>query len=422
MALNETTIVSKEKKRKGTRIVKKVKKNSGKIQKRGISKKNKEEKEKLDALYKLEIQNSKKRKYNKHKGGHAVNGERYDDSSSVDSDFLNSEYDDIKEISKQVKEQVNLYKLLLRTRILTQKCLCLSNKLPLLSFVSCNELVLNNHHNNICDDDNFNGNSDRSLNEVQNIEKKLKDDIGELLTVLHNFLKEYFIKVNIPVNEKLCNELNVICDEEDKSYYENRKKLYDEDTTESEKKLFSVIDTWFTYSKKMCLNFFDIMHKITKISSIKSLKTYEQPISSQVNQVMFDLPSIIENAYPQTINYNIIGEKLYTLLHSDGLDFNVNKFIYDDEVYYKKFLLNAIQNLKDNQEDSELLKSQREIYKIKKKYKQTVNKGKILSFEPIPQLVNFMLPEPNDGKTESAYDYMDNPEFVNVLLSSLFQD
>ncbi|KYN93225.1 hypothetical protein PRSY57_0017100, partial [Plasmodium reichenowi] len=50
------------------------------------------------------------------------------------------------------------------------------------------------------------------------------------------------------------------------------------------------------------------------------------------------------------------------------------------------------------------------------------NKGKVLSNEPIPKLVNFMLPEPRDTKNDSAYEYMDNPDFINVLLSSLFQE
>ncbi|CRH03660.1 conserved Plasmodium protein, unknown function [Plasmodium relictum] len=399
MDLKENSLKKKKKKLINIRN----NKNNSKKSKKGVLTKNKYEKKKLDELYKLEIENFKKRKNQKH------------EKLNENLDLINDDYDDIKEISKQVNDQINLYKVLLRTRILTQKALSLSNKLPLLPFVSLKEKILDN--NNLSND------IRNSLNETKCNEEKLKNDIGELLTILHNYLKKYFLKCNVPINEDLFNEVNIIYDEEDKSFYENRRNLYNEDTTKSEKKLFSIIDTWFLYSKKMCLNFFDIMHKITKMSSIKSLKTYEQSISSQINQVMFELPSLIENSYPETLNYEIIGKKLYELLYKDKRNFNLNKYIYDDEIYYKKFLMNAIQILKHNQEDSELLKSQKEIYKIKKKYNNNnVNRGKILSFEPIPKLVNFMLPEPRDLKNENLCEYTDNPELVNVLLSSLFQD
>ncbi|CAD2099589.1 hypothetical protein YYG_03818 [Plasmodium vinckei petteri] len=416
-------------------IIKKTKKNANnkkqgkKKKKKSFSTKGNDEKNKLNELYKLELKNNKKHKSNKYDS---------DEDSSDSLGFLN-EYDDINEISKQVAEQVSLYKLLLRTRILTQKVLSLSNKLPLLPFVSCSEQILNqdgdehneennengenNHSNENVENNNSSENYKNTLKEIQSSEQQIKDGIGELLSTLHFFLKKYFIKKNITVNENADNQLNIICDEEDEEYYEKRKKLYDQNTTENEKKLFLTIDTWFKYSKKSCLNFFDIMHKITKISSIASLKTYEQPISSQINQVMFDLPSIIESAYPQVLSYNVIGEKIYEKLYSDNADFNLNKHIYDDEIYYKKFLLNAIENLKDNQNNNELLKSQKSIYKIKKKYNNDkADKGKIKSFDVIPKLANFMLPESRDINIESHYDYMDNPELVNVLLSSLFQD
>ncbi|CRG95977.1 conserved Plasmodium protein, unknown function [Plasmodium gallinaceum] len=394
---------SSKKKKKKNILNKKSSKINNKQSKKGLLKKNKYEKDKLGELYKLEIENFKKEKDQKN------------EKLTENLELINDDYDNIKEISKKVNDQINLYKVLLRTRILSQKVLSLSNKLPLLSFVSLKDKMLDN--------DNLSKDIRNSLNEVKCNEEKLKDDIGDLLTILHNFLKKYFLKCDIQINENLFNELNIINDEEDKLFYENRRKLYNEDTTKNEKKLFSIIDTWFLYSKKMCLNFFDIMHKITKISSTKSLKTYEQSISSQINQVMFELPSLIENSYPEALNYEIVGKKLYELLYKDERNFNLNKHIYDDEIYYKKFLLNAIQILKNNQEDSELLKSQREIYKIKKKYdNNNVNRGKILSYEPIPKLVNFMLPEPPDWKNESLYEYVNNPELINVLLSSLFQD
>ncbi|SCN58840.1 conserved Plasmodium protein, unknown function [Plasmodium chabaudi adami] len=400
-SLKQFQIIKKTKKKANSKIQGKKKK------KKSFSTKGNDEKNKLNELYKLELKNNKKHKSNKYDS---------DDNSSDSLGFLN-EYDDINEISKQVAEQVSLYKLLLRTRILTQKVLSLSNKLPLLPFVSCSELILNQDSNE------HNENVENTLKEIQSSEQQIKDDIGELLSTLHFFLKKYFIKKNIAIDENADNQLNIICDEEDEEYYEKRKQLYDQNTTENEKKLFLTIDTWFKHSKKSCLNFFDIMHKITKISSIASLKTYEQPISSQINQVMFDLPSIIESAYPQVLSYNVIGEKIYEKLYSDNADFNLNKYIYDDEIYYKKFLLNAIENLKDNQNDNELLKSQKSIYKIKKKYNNDkADKGKIKSFDVIPKLANFMLPESRDINVESHYDYMDNPELVNVLLSSLFQD
>ncbi|CAI7722670.1 AATF domain-containing protein, putative [Plasmodium vivax] len=419
---------SKKKKKLGS--AKKVKKNNGaKLKKGSLLKKkkkkreNKKEKDKLDELYKLEIKNYKKKGRGRKK--HHAGSEQEVDSSDDNSDLLNNDYSDVEEIANQVKEQVSLYKFLLRTRILTQKVLCLSNKLPLLPFVAYNEKLADKEKKNKNGDVESAKNCTNvndSLSDVQLDEEKLKNDIGELLTVLHNLLKNKFIKVDIPVNKNAYNEVNIICDEEDKPFFENRTKLYEQHTTESEKKLFSLIDTWFKYSKKMCLNFFDIMHKVTKISSVKSLKTYEQPISSQISQVMFDLPALIQSSCPQTINYHVVGKELYERLYGDDSNFSLNQYIYDDEAYYKKFLLNAIQNLKDNQEDSELLKSQREIYKIKKKYESKhVNKGKITSFDPIPKLVNFMLPEPRDSRIESTYDYMDNPELVDVLLSSLFQ-
>ncbi|VWU48136.1 conserved protein, unknown function [Hepatocystis sp. ex Piliocolobus tephrosceles] len=425
--------------------------------KKSISKKLSVEKKKLDDLYKLEIKNYKKSKYTKND-----NNEGYDSSSSNSTSYsdelLNNDYDDIKKISKLVQEHVQLYKFLLRTRILTQKLLCLSNKLPLLPFVSFNELLVNKKYDedldgNNSNSDNSNGdnsngdnsngdnsngdnsNGDNSngdninnekvspSNEIQYNEENVKNSMSELLCILHNLLKNYFIKSNITVNEKAYDEINIICDEDDKEYYEKRKQSYFQDTTDNEKKLFSLIDTWFRYSKNMCLNYFDIMHKITKMSSIKSLKTYEQPISTQINQVMFDLPTLIENAHPQKINHNIIGKELYELLYADNENFNLNQFIYNDEVYYKKFLINAIKNLQDNQEDNELIKSQKEFFKIKKKYtKDIVPKGKVTSFEPIPKLINFMLPEPRSNKDDNPYEYVDNPEMIDVLLSSLFQD
>ncbi|ANQ06621.1 Uncharacterized protein PCOAH_00006560 [Plasmodium coatneyi] len=429
MALEQNS-ASKKKKKLGSS--KKVKKNNGaklkkgsllKRKKKNNNKNDDKKKDKLDELYKLEIKNYKKK--GKKRKKHYDGSEQEVDSSDDNSDLLNNDYSDIEEIANQVKEQVSLYKFLLRTRILTQKVLCLSNKMPLLPFVAYNEKLAEKekkNENEVLESAENCTNVNDSLNDVQLNEEKLKNDIGELLTVLHNLLKNKFLKVDIPVNKDAYNEVNIICDEDDKPFFENRTKLYEQDTTESEKKLFSVIDTWFKYSKKMCLNFFDIMHKITKISSVKSLKTYEQPISSQISQVMFDLPSLIQSSCPQAINYHVVGKGLYDRLYGDESNFSLNQYIYDDEVYYKKFLLNAIQNLKDNQEDSELLKSQRQIYKIKKKYESKhVNKGKIISFDPIPKLVNFMLPEPRDSRIESTYDYMDNPELVEVLLSSLFQ-
>ncbi|EUT82907.1 hypothetical protein PFAG_03656 [Plasmodium falciparum Santa Lucia] len=381
--------------------------------KKGLSKKKKknDEKTKLDELYKLEIKN--------YKNGKKYNNDDDDDNNNIsdDSDLLNNDYDDIKEISKQVNEQIKLYKHLLRIRILTQKVLTLSNQLPLLSFVTFNNNIT--HKDHVQNNDNDSNLS--ILNNIHQNEEQVKEQITNVLIILHTFLKKYFIKRNIHINENKINDIDIICDEDDKEFFQNRRKLYFEHSTQSEQKLFSLIDTWFTYSKNMCLNFFDIIHKITKLSSIKSIKTYEQPISSQINQVMFELPSIIEKSYPQNISYDIIGKDLYDYLYNDK-HFNLNKHIYDDEAYYKKFLLNAIQNLKDNQEDSELLKSQRQIYKIKKKYNKKENKGKVLSNEPIPKLVNFMLPEPRDTKNDSAYEYMDNPDFINVLLSSLFQE
>ncbi|SOV16166.1 conserved Plasmodium protein, unknown function [Plasmodium gaboni] len=409
MESDEENVTSIKKIKKNKKPKLKIKKDKTE-KKKGLSKKKKkkkDEKTKLDELYKLEIKNYK-------------NGKKYnDDDSNIsdDSDLLNNDYDDIKEISKQVNEQIKLYKHLLRIRILTQKVLTLSNKLPLLSFVTFNnnithsDHIQNNHNNSILS----------LLNNIQENEEEVKEQITKVLIILHTFLKKYFIKKNIPINENKINDIDIICDEDDKEFFQNRRNIYIEHSTQSEQKLFSLIDTWFTYSKNMCLNFFDIIHKITKLSSIKTIKTYEQPISSQINQVMFELPSIIEKSYPQNISYDIIGKDLYDYLNNDK-EFNLNKYIYDDEAYYKKFLLNAIQNLKDNQEDSELLKSQRQIYKIKKKYNKKENKGKVLSNEPIPKLVNFMLPEPSDNKIDNTYEYMENPDFINVLLSSLFQE
>ncbi|ETW56303.1 hypothetical protein PFUGPA_01727 [Plasmodium falciparum Palo Alto/Uganda] len=335
--------------------------------KKGLSKKKKknDEKTKLDELYKLEIKN--------YKNGKKYNNDDDDDNNNIsdDSDLLNNDYDDIKEISKQVNEQIKLYKHLLRIRILTQKVLTLSNQLPLLSFVTFNNNII--HKDHVQNNDNDSNLS--ILNNIHQNEEQVKEQITNVLIILHTFLKKYFIKRNIHINENKINDIDIICDEDDKEFFQNRRKLYFEHSTQSEQKLFSLIDTWFTYSKNMCLNFFDIIHKITKLSSIKSIKTYEQPISSQINQVMFELPSIIEKSYPQNISYDIIGKDLYDYLYNDK-HFNLNKHIYDDEAYYKKFLLNAIQNLKDNQ----------------------------------------------DTKNDSAYEYMDNPDFINVLLSSLFQE
>ncbi|SOV23577.1 conserved Plasmodium protein, unknown function [Plasmodium sp. DRC-Itaito] len=414
MESDEENVTSIKKIKKNKKLKLKIKKDKTE-KKKGLSKKKKkkkDEKTKLDELYKLEIKN--------YKNGKKLKGKKYNNDGnnvSDDSDLLNNDYDDIKEISKQVNEQIKLYKHLLRIRILTQKVLTLSNKLPLLSFVTFNnnithsDHIQNNHNNNILS----------LLNNIQENEEEVKEQITKVLIILHTFLKKYFIKKNIPINENKINDIDIICDEDDKEFFQNRRNIYIEHSTQSEQKLFSLIDTWFTYSKNMCLNFFDIIHKITKLSSIKTIKTYEQPISSQINQVMFELPSIIEKSYPQNISYDIIGKDLYDYLNNDK-EFNLNKYIYDDEAYYKKFLLNAIQNLKDNQEDSELLKSQRQIYKIKKKYNKKENKGKVLSNEPIPKLVNFMLPEPKDNKIDNTYEYMENPDFINVLLSSLFQE
>ncbi|SPJ11241.1 conserved Plasmodium protein, unknown function [Plasmodium sp. DRC-Itaito] len=409
---------------KNVRSVKKIKKSKlhklnikkDKTQKKkGLLKKKKrnDEKTKLDELYKLEIKNYKNGKTKKRKEYNDYG----DNNISDHSDLLNNDYDDINEISKKVNEQIKLYKHLLRIRILTQKVLTLSNKLPLLSFVTFNNNITHNDHIQ----NNHNNSNLSLLNNIQQNEEQVKEQITKVLIILHTFLKKYFLKRNILINENKINDIDIICDEDDKEFFQNRRKLYLEHSTQSEQKLFSLIDTWFTYSKYMCLNFFDIIHKITKLSSIKSIKTYEQPISSQINQVMFELPSIIEKSYPQNISYDIIGKDLYDYLYHDK-PFNLNKYIYDDEAYYKKFLLNAIQNLKDNQEDSELLKSQRQIYKIKKKYNKKENRGKVQSNEPIPKLVNFMLPEPRDNKSDSTYEYMDNPDFINVLLSSLFQE
>ncbi|SOV16458.1 conserved Plasmodium protein, unknown function [Plasmodium sp. gorilla clade G2] len=405
------TSIKKIKKNKKPKL--KIKKDKTE-KKKGLSKKKKkkDEKTKLDELYKLEIKN--------YKNGKKLKGKKYNDDDnniSDDSDLLNNDYDDIKEISKQVNEQIKLYKHLLRIRILTQKVLTLSNKLPLLSFVTFNNNITHNDHIQ----NNHNNSILSLLNNIQENEEEVKEQITKVLIILHTFLKKYFLKRNIPINENKINDIDIICDEDDKEFFQNRRNIYIQHSTHSEQKLFSLIDTWFTYSKNMCLNFFDIIHKITKLSSIKTIKTYEQPISSQINQVMFELPSIIEKSYPQNISYDIIGKDLYDYLNNDK-EFNLNKYIYDDEAYYKKFLLNAIQNLKDNQEDSELLKSQRQIYKIKKKYNKKENKGKVLSNEPIPKLVNFMLPEPRDNKIDNNYEYMDNPDFINVLLSSLFQE
>ncbi|SOV79119.1 conserved Plasmodium protein, unknown function [Plasmodium sp. gorilla clade G3] len=419
MESDEKNVTSVKKIKKSKLLKLKIKKDKTQ-KKKGLPKKKKrnDEKKKLDELYKLEIknyQNGKKKK------GKTYNDDD-DNNNSDDSDLLNYDYDDIKEISKQVNEQIKLYKHLLRIRILTQKVLTLSNKLPLLSFVTFNNNIThsehkqNNHNNN-----NNKNNSLFILNNIQQNEEQVKEQITKVLIILHTYLKKYFLKRNILINENKINDIDIICDEDDKEFFQNRRKLYFEHSTQSEQKLFSLIDTWFTYSKNMCLNFFDIIHKITKFSSIKSIKTYEQPISSQINQVMFQLPSIIEKASPQNISFDIIGKDLYDYLYNEK-SFNLNKYIYDDEAYYKKFLLNAIQNLKDNQEDSELLKSQRQIYKIKKKYNKKENKGKVLSNEPIPKLVNFMLPETRDTKSDNTYEYMDNTDFINVLLSSLFQE
>ncbi|ETW35609.1 hypothetical protein PFTANZ_03663 [Plasmodium falciparum Tanzania (2000708)] len=356
--------------------------------KKGLSKKKKknDEKTKLDELYKLEIKN--------YKNGKKYNNNDDDDNNNIsdDSDLLNNDYDDIKEISKQVNEQIKLYKHLLRIRILTQKVLTLSNQLPLLSFVTFNNNIT--HKDHVQNNDNDSNLS--ILNNIHQNEEQVKEQITNVLIILHTFLKKYFIKRNIHINENKINDIDIICDEDDKEFFQNRRKLYFEHSTQSEQKLFSLIDTWFTYSKNMCLNFFDIIHKITKLSSIKSIKTYEQPISSQINQVMFELPSIIEKSYPQNISYDIIGKDLYDYLYNDK-HFNLNKHIYDDEFNIHIYIFFCIDNKKEN-------------------------KGKVLSNEPIPKLVNFMLPEPRDTKNDSAYEYMDNPDFINVLLSSLFQE
>ncbi|KOB63081.1 hypothetical protein PFHG_04863 [Plasmodium falciparum HB3] len=344
--------------------------------KKGLSKKKKknDEKTKLDELYKLEIKN--------YKNGKKYNNDDDDDNNNIsdDSDLLNNDYDDIKEISKQVNEQIKLYKHLLRIRILTQKVLTLSNQLPLLSFVTFNNNIT--HKDHVQNNDNDSNLS--ILNNIHQNEEQVKEQITNVLIILHTFLKKYFIKRNIHINENKINDIDIICDEDDKEFFQNRRKLYFEHSTQSEQKLFSLIDTWFTYSKNMCLNFFDIIHKITKLSSIKSIKTYEQPISSQINQVMFELPSIIEKSYPQNISYDIIGKDLYDYLYNDK-HFNLNKHIYDDEVKRRHM----------------------------KNYNKKENKGKVLSNEPIPKLVNFMLPEPRDTKNDSAYEYMDNPDFIN---------
>lgn len=377
-----------------------LKKTKKKNFKSGGSSKSKKEEEKLKQFYKLELAASKNGK----------NGKRKKASGNLD--LLNDDYENIKEISELVKEQVKINKCLLRTRILLQKVLVLANSLPLLPFVTFSDQMLQN----------------KSLKEsVKNVlyqvkinEEKIKNDAAHLLITLHDLLKMHFLKCDIPINEKETDRIDVIYDEEDKSFYENRRKLYNQNTTINEKKLFSVIDTWLPYSKKMCLNFFDIMHKITKISSVKTLKTYEQSISAQVSQAMLDLPSTLENSFRKKLSQKVIGEKFYELLSKEKNAFPIHKYVYDEEMYYKKFLISAIQILKENQEDAELLKSERNTYKIKKHDAKHKNRRSV-SFDPIPKLINYMEPEGQDLTRESAYDYLDNPGFVDVILSSLFQ-
>lgn len=378
----------------------KLKKSKNKNSKVEKSSKSKKEEEKLKLFYKLELAAFKNRK------------DTIKKKASGNLDLLNDDYESIKEISELVKEQVKINKCLLRTRILLQKVLVLANRLPLLPFVTFSDQMVKNRS--------LKESVKNELYQVKINEEKIKNDAAQLLITLHDLLKIHFLKCDIPVNEKETDRIDVIYDEEDKSFYENRRKLYNHNTTINEKKLFSVIDTWLPYSKKMCLNFFDIMHKITKISSVKTLKTYEQSISAQVSQAMLDLPTTLENSFRKKTNQKVIGEKFYELLFKEENTFPIHKYIYDEEMYYKKFLISAIQILKENQEDAELLKSEKNIYKIKKHDQKHKNRRSV-SFDPIPKLINYMEPEREDLKRASAYDYMDNPGFVDVILSSLFQ-
>lgn len=378
-----------------------IKKSKNKNFKVEESSKSKKEEEKLKQFYKLEFaafKNGKDRKKKK---------------ASGNLDLLNDDYESIKEISELVKEQVKINKCLLRARILLQKVLVLANRLPLLPFVTLSDQMVNNKS--------LKKSAKNVLYQVKINEEKIKSDAARLLITLHDLLKVNFLKCDIPINEKETDRIDVIYDEEDKSFYENRRKLYDQNTTINERKLFSVIDTWLPYSKKMCLNFFDIMHKITKISSVKTLKTYEHSISAQVSQAMLDLPSTLENSFRKKSSQKVIGEKFYELLFKEENTFLLHKYVYDEEMYYKKFLISAIQILKENQEDAELLKSEKNIYKIKKHDKKHKNRRSVC-FDPIPKLINYMEPEGEDLTRESAYDYMDNPGFVDVILSSLFQE
>lgn len=162
-----------------------------------------------------------------------------------------------------------------------------------------------------------------------------------------------------------------------------------------------VLDEWFKKTRFSSTN---------SMKQSKSMDSFEQPPSTQIQQILSNQKRLIKRTQLKRSNYGVIGKET-----TENEEYDCE--IFDDDDFYHQLLRELIDSKTSNDSDSlsvsrKWLEIQKMRSKMKKKVDTRASKGRKIRFDVHKQLINFMAPIITHNFTEEAKD---------ELFDSLFQ-
>ncbi|XP_051160987.1 protein AATF-like [Leptopilina boulardi] len=322
------------------------------------------------------------------------------------------------EKGKCVKNQLERWEKLLKTRILMQKSLAISNEMPQYNVYK-----------------NYMSNSD-----IQEIKIKTINETTKLLDNLLE-LQNHFLKNNSEIkkfqtkgNKRNAKEEEEILtddsmDEEITSDSENSDEISENDSKIEEQKPMKKrkLEDYEKIIAKNHQEFLQYRNSViqkfddkTKISTGKANKNtgQNQSVLKQIEYVLNDREKLLKRTRLKRSNYNTLGKVILNEMDQDGRHVqDYDGEIFDDDDFYQQLLREVIESkCAENTDPMQLSRQWAQLQNMRNKMKRNIDtratKGRRIRYVVHQKLVNFMAPITyNDSWTDSA---------KNELYNSLF--
>lgn len=300
------------------------------------------------------------------------------------------------EKGNSVRNQQKLYDNCVEVRILLQKCLITSNKMPQFDV-----------YKQYTADEKFS----TTTEETQN---KLKDLLDNLLIVQERLMKNHPETKNLfdeksqakdnknesdPMNEEIPSDTE---DEQDENENENDEDKSDEPPRKKQRKTLKQYENILNENHNKFRSYRNSViqkwNDKTRIASGKMNKTASQPVVKQIEFLMSDKTKIIRKSQLKRSEYEIIGKKSLAQIDEDGRkiqDYDLE--IYDDNDFYHQILKELIEHRSSDLTDpvalsKQWIQLQNMRSKMKKRVDTKATKGRRIRYNVHNKLVNFMAP------------------------------